>query len=309
MNIIIVAKPFSTPRVVRLGGWRSWMGPGLALAAVIAVIGGVGAMAGAFLFGPAALKYELRNAQSQLDTQREELAKTRADANRDVNALALRLGRLSAESSRLNSLGKRLATMGKLDDGEFDFSREPALGGGPESDNAPNIAAPQIDSVLDRLEAQFGRQSEQLNLLESVLMKRELDKSLMPAGLPVASGNVGSGFGYRVDPINGHGEFHTGIDFDGDVGTNIMAVAGGVVSFSGVRAGYGNVVEIDHGNGYLTRYAHNSRNLVKEGQPVHGGEIIAKMGATGRATGSHVHFEVWRDGKVTNPNEYVRAIR
>jgi len=131
----------------------------------------------------------------------------------------------------------------------------------------------------------------------------------MPAGIPVRYGYSSSGFGTRTDPFSGRTEFHTGVDFNGPAGSDVLAVAGGVVSFVGVRDGYGNVVEIDHGNGYVTRYAHNQRNLVDVGRTVRGGDVIAKMGSTGRATGNHVHLEVFLNDKLVNPTEYVRKLR
>jgi murein DD-endopeptidase MepM/ murein hydrolase activator NlpD len=226
-----------------------------------------------------------------------------------MDALAVRLGKLQAESMRLNALGERLAAVGKLDDGEFDFSAEPALGGPKSSAPAVSLSAAEVDSALERLEEQFDRQSAQLGMLESVLFDREVDLGLMPAGLPVRAGYKSSGFGYRADPFTGRPEFHGGVDFNGPRGTDVVSVAGGVVSYAGKKPGYGNVVEIDHGNGYMTRYAHNDRNVVDVGTPVRAGELIAKMGSTGRATGVHVHFEVWLNGRLVNPAEYIRAIR
>ena len=124
--------------------------------------------------------------------------------------------------------------------------------------------------------------------------------------MPVRIGYISSGYGYRTDPINGSHDFHPGVDFDGSYGDDILAVGSGVVSYSGNKPGYGNTVEIDHGNGYVTRYAHNSKNLVTVGDPIRDGDVIGKVGSTGRSTGTHVHFEVWRDGRVVNPNEFVR---
>jgi len=162
---------------------------------------------------------------------------------------------------------------------------------------------------IDELEAQFDRQSRQLGMLESVLFDRKLDQSLLPAGIPVRAGYVSSGYGYRADPFTGRSDFHPGVDFNGQRGADVLAVAGGVVSYAGAKPGYGNVVEIDHGNGYMTRYGHNDKNIVQAGDPVKAGEVISKMGRTGRATGVHVHFEVWLNGRLLNPSEYIHAIR
>ena len=146
-------------------------------------------------------------------------------------------------------------------------------------------------------------------MLESVLFDRVVDQGLMPAGIPVRAGYQSSAFGYRADPFTGRPDFHPGVDFNGARGSDVIAVAGGVVSFNGRKPGYGNLVEIDHGNGYMTRYAHNDSNGVEVGDPVRAGDVIAKMGATGRVTGVHVHFEVWLNGRLVNPAEYIRAIR
>ena len=181
--------------------------------------------------------------------------------------------------------------------------------GGPEVGALLKLDASDVSKAVGDLETQLERQADQLNMLEALLMDRELDQSLLPAGLPVRSGYASSRFGYRNDPFTGKPDFHPGVDFNGVRGADVLAVAGGVVSFVGRKPGYGNVVEIDHGNGYLTRYAHNDRNTVREGTAIRPGDVIAKMGSTGRSTGVHVHFEVWQKGKLVNPSQYLRAMR
>lgn len=282
---------------------------GTLLAGVAALFLGVGALLGATVVGPGQARAEIAQARDQLEQQESELAQVQASVARDMDALAVRLGKLQAEAMRLNALGERLAVIGRLDDGEFDFGAEPGLGGPKSSAPSVSLSAADVDGALDRLEAQFDRQSAQLGMLESVLFDREVDLGLMPAGLPVRTGFKSSGFGYRADPFTGRPEFHGGVDFNGPRGSEVISVAGGVVAYAGKKPGYGNVVEIDHGNGYLTRYAHNDRNLVEVGSPVRAGDVIAKMGSTGRATGVHVHFEVWLNGRLVNPVEYIRAIR
>jgi murein DD-endopeptidase MepM/ murein hydrolase activator NlpD len=308
MNIIIVAKPFSTPKVLRLTSLRS-AAPlillGLGLLSGTAV---VGAVAGSQFVAPSAARKELQAAREELDRQKAAVQRVNDSVGRDMNALALRIGKLQAETTRLNALGERLAKIGKLDDGEFNFREEPALGG-PETTPQIEIDANDVAKAVGSLESQLARQSQQLSMLESLLLDRELDQSMLPAGLPVHSGYASSGFGYRSDPFTGKADFHPGIDFNGQKGADILAVAGGVVSFVGQKPGYGNVVEIDHGNGFVTRYAHNDKNLLDEGTPVRAGDLIAKMGNTGRSTGVHVHFEVWQNGRLVNPSQYIRAMR
>lgn len=306
MNIIIVAKPDAGTRVFSLSEKRVRTAAGIALGALVLGLFGLGAWFGAAFIGPSHLRDQLSGTREALAQQQDEVERLNGVVSRDMNALALRIGRIQAETTRLNALGGRLAKLGKLDDGEFNFGSDPDLGG-PEHAGLMMTAAPaQISSEIGRLERQLAEQSRQLSVLEELLSDRELDASLMPSGTPVRSGYVSSRYGYRSDPITGAPDFHPGIDFDGDYGTDILAVGSGVVSFAGVKPGYGNTVEIDHGNGYVTRYAHNSKNLVTVGDPVRDGDVIGKVGSTGRSTGTHVHFEVWRDGRVINPSEFVR---
>lgn len=310
MNIIIVARPFSTPQVLRFGHWRSYAWLGAGASAVLGTVLALGVLLGALFVGPQQARAELDAARTQLEAQRAEIEQVRASVARDVDALAVRLGRLQAEATRLNALGERLAKAGKLDDGEFDFSAEPGLGGAASvAPVATSLSLPDAGSALAQLEAQFDTQSRQLGVLESVLIDEQLDRSLLPAGMPIRAGYISSGYGYRTDPFTGRPDFHPGVDFNGELNQAVLAVAAGVASFVGVKPGYGNVVEIDHGNGFVTRYAHNNANLVQLGNTVRAGDVIARMGRTGRATGVHVHFEVWRDGRLVNPSQYVRAMR
>jgi murein DD-endopeptidase MepM/ murein hydrolase activator NlpD len=306
MNIIIVAKPDAGTRVFSLSDKRVRTAVGIAAGGVIVGLFALGAWFGAAFIGPRHLRDQLTGTRSELVEQQSEVERLNGVVSRDMNALALRLGRLQAETTRLNALGGRLAKLGKLDDGEFSFDSEPDLGG-PESGGLVFAAPPnQISNEIGRLERQLASQSRQLSVLEELLVDREIDASLVPSGTPVRSGYISSRYGYRADPITGRPDFHPGIDFDGDYGTDILAVGSGVVSYSANKPGYGLTIEIDHGNGYVTRYAHNSKNLVSVGDPIRDGDVIGKVGSTGRSTGTHVHFEVWRDGRVINPSEFVR---
>jgi len=228
---------------------------------------------------------------------------TRIDAaQREVNALGARMAELQAQANRLNALGERLTRAGQLGDGEFDFDKPvPVGGGGPVRDMAPG----DLRSGMGRLQAQFGASGEQLSVLETLLFNRKLEADALPSRAPVARGYITSGFGGRADPFGGGTQFHKGIDFDANTGDPVLSVADGVVSYSGVRSGYGYVVEVDHGNGYVTRYAHNSRLLRQVGELVRVGDEVAKAGSTGRSTGAHVHFEVWENGRVVNPRKFL----
>jgi len=167
------------------------------------------------------------------------------------------------------------------------------------------LQLPDLSSEFDILSEQLVDRELQLEVLENVMMGRKLDSRVHPSGRPVKSGWLSSYFGHRTDPLNGKRAWHRGIDFAGKRGTEIVAVADGVVSWSRERYGYGNLVEITHGNGYVTRYAHNDENTVKLGDTVKQGQTIAYMGSTGRSTGTHLHFEVWHDGQPVNPRKFV----
>lgn len=264
---------------------------------VVGALLGVGFLAGgaAGLLGTAGMRMQLGNQQAQL-------ASAQRESQREINALAARLGELQAEANRLNALGERLTRIGQLQDGEFDFDKPVGVGGaGPVRD----ISAPELRDGLDTLNRQFADSGEQLSVLESMLFNRQLDMNSVPSREPIANSYITSSFGRRADPIVGGSQFHKGIDFEADVGDPVLAVADGVVSYAGARSGYGNVVEIDHGNGYVTRYAHNSRLVRRVGELIRAGQEIAKAGSTGRSTGAHVHFEVWENGRYVNPRKFL----
>lgn len=246
--------------------------------------------------------------RAQIELQKSELVNLERDSRRNLDALAMQIGQLRAQATRLNALGDRLTQVGKLEDGEFDFASEPALGGPEEALGEASLPLP-LGGEIDNLRAEFERQEAQLGVLENLLFDRKIDNALLPTGMPVAHGYVASRYGTRTDPITGRQAVHLGVDFDVPLGSDVLAVAEGVVSYSAVRNGYGNVVEVDHGNGYMTRYAHNSRNVVEVGTRVHVGQVVAKVGSSGRSTGPHCHFEVWLNGRPVNPMAYVRSTR
>lgn len=228
---------------------------------------------------------------------------SRSQAQRELDALAARVGELQAQANRLNALGDRLTRMGELRDGEFDFDRPPGVGGAGEVHALPRA---ELERSIDALQREFAASGEQLAVIASLLGDRRIADAALPTRSPVRAGYITSGFGMRVDPIVGGGQFHRGIDFSANTGDPVLAVADGVVSFSGDRSGYGGTVEIDHGNGLTTRYAHNSRMVRRVGELVRAGEEIAKAGSTGRSTGPHVHFEVWQDGRVIDPRRFLQ---
>ena len=250
---------------------------------------------------------DLNQWSEELEQQRGEIVQARAAAEQQIAVLAARIGQLQARVIRLDALGKRLTEVADLDRGEFDFESPPAIGGPEESVTGGDIpAVPTVDELLDSLSATLDDRSRQLAAHETLILSRELASQIVPGGRPVESGYISSFFGKRPDPFTGETAFHAGIDFAAAPGTRVLAAADGVVSFAGRDNGYGKLVEITHGNGYVTRYAHNSSLLVEPGQTVRRGDPLALMGSTGRSTGTHLHFEVLRDGRPVNPMSFVR---
>lgn len=310
MNIIIVAKPNAAPTRLDLKCWRTRSKIlGIIVACAIFCFGVGFAAAELFASSRDSALRDVQEMHETINQQQQTLAQFESSSRRDMDALALQLGSLQAQATRLNALGQRLTEVGKLEDGEFDFTKAPALGGAEDPGAAPHALDFDLAGNIAGLRDQFAQQETQLTVLENLLLDRKLQSALVPAGYPVMNSYIGSGFGSRVDPINGHAEQHLGLDFDAEPGSDIKAVAGGVVVWSGERPGYGNVVEVDHGNGYMTRYAHNQQNLVHVGERVKFGEVIAKVGSSGRATGPHCHFEVWLNGRPVNPFSYVHGVK
>jgi len=219
--------------------------------------------------------------------------------------MASRLSLLQGHVMRIDALGARLADMADLDDIEFGVMNTPGMGGPEPARVQQSLGIADLSRTLDNMEAVLVDRREKLTAMESMLIDRALHEQTLPEGRPALGGWMSSLYGYRSDPLSGKKEFHQGVDFAGKPETPITAVAAGIVIWSGLRYGYGDLVEISHGNGYTTRYAHNKKNLVTVGEKVEKGEIIALMGATGRSTGTHVHFEVLRHGKHLNPNKYL----
>ncbi len=247
--------------------------------------------------------------KNEIEAQRRDIEKAKQEAQENLNALTLRLAELQSRVIRLDAVGQRLTEMANLDKGEFDFESAPAQGG-PAIDTALQGARlSDFMASFDILAKQLEDREQQLSVLESLLMSRNLEDEVFPAGFPAEKGWISSFFGKRTDPFTGRPAMHEGIDIAGKLGSGVLAVASGVVTWAGERYGYGNLVEINHGNGYVTRYAHNSEILVHVGDTIKKGQRVALMGSSGRSTGPHVHFELIRNGRVINPLKYVRASR
>ena len=245
--------------------------------------------------------------QTEIDSQRLKIDEATLDARENMDALALRLGKLQAHVIRLDALGSRLTSMAKLERGEFDFSQPPAQGGPANTldQKGKSMEVKDFLAALTDLSNQLDNRSEQLNVLETMMMTNNLQAEVEPAGRPISRGWLSSYFGIRTDPFTGRRVHHSGIDFAGKLGSDIVAVASGVVTFAGRRSGYGNLVEVNHGKGYSTRYGHCLKIDVKVGDTIKKGQVLAKMGTTGRSTGPHVHFEVLNNGRAVNPKRYI----
>ncbi len=251
---------------------------------------------------------EVAEWKQALHQQRQELDQLQQESQATIEALSSRLGLLQAHVNRIDALGQKLIKMAKIDKGEFDFSRMPAVGG-PESQPQGDLSESELRAAIDRLAASLEDRENQLTVLESLLMNRNLQAEVQPRGRPIVTGWLSSYYGMRTHPISGKREMHKGIDFASKLGAPVVAVAKGVVTFAGEKSGYGKVVDINHGNGYTTRYAHNSKLLVSVGDTVEKGFQVAEIGTSGRSTGPHVHFEVMKNGRQVNPMKFIRASR
>jgi murein DD-endopeptidase MepM/ murein hydrolase activator NlpD len=234
----------------------------------------------------------------------DEIKRSEAEMKDNLNALAVKVGELQARILRLDAFGERLAKAAGIKREEFRFDETPGRGG-PAPAAGRDLTVTEFNEMLAELSRVLDDRSDKLGVLDSFLMDDRLARKSVPTTMPVAAGFYSSNYGYRLDPITGRSTFHTGVDIIAAPGTAVMAAAGGVVSFSGVMAEYGNVVEVGHDNGLTSRYAHLSKSLVKVGDVVMKGQLIAQVGATGRVTGPHLHFEVREKGIPLNPNKFL----
>ena len=244
---------------------------------------------------------ELLRATTAADNDR------RSEFLRDnLNAMAVKLGEMQAQLIRIDSLGERLANLSGLKP-EQRLQAEGGQGGrgGPLIRPTP-LSSAELQAALDALGREVELRGDALSLVESQLLDERVRKSMLPTTLPVALQWNASSFGWRIDPITGERALHEGVDFSAQIGTAIMAAASGVVSDVEVHPEYGNLIEIDHGHGLSTRYAHASKVFVKVGALVRRGQKISEVGNTGRTTGPHLHFEVRQNGVALNPNRFLR---
>lgn len=241
----------------------------------------------------------------RLEKTRSELERIDTRAENEIAALTRRVGELQARALRVDALGQNLVASADLSGEEFNFESTPAMGG-PEPKAAGESQTTQgLERQISALEKRLSSREKQLTLLERLIANRELENQREVDGRPVTWGWKSSPYGYRTDPFSGRRAWHTGVDIAGREGGDVIAVGAGVVTVARKKGGYGYFVEIDHGDGYKTRYAHAKKVLVEKGEVVEKGQKIAAMGSTGRSTGPHVHFEVVKNGARQNPTDFM----
>jgi len=269
----------------------------------------VGLFAGAEIFGDKKTSFfdsVASSLKNELKSQQQQVNETRAGAEQKLQALSAKMASMQVQLARLEALGEVLTVKAELEGGEFDFSNPPALGGPEFTASSDTLIEHEILSGLDGLAEQIQDRQMQLNLVADLIQDRHLKEESSPSGLPSEKGWLSSAYGRRIDPFTGASAWHNGVDIAGKHGSEVLTVAGGVVTFSEERYGYGELVEITHDNGYVTRYGHNSELLVEIGEIVKKGQVISLMGTTGRSTGPHVHFEVYKNGRAVDPASYIR---
>ncbi len=308
MKVILINSRHGGSRSLELGRWSR------ALVSLCCLGLPLGLVMAGYYAGQESELRTLRGAsldklQDELEEQSAEFDELRDQAQRHVQAMALNLAELQARITRLDALGQHLTAMADLEQGEFDFSQPPAIGGPLGGEFNVDFTPGGLDAEMQRFEAHLADREQQLDILETLLTNRNLQAQRFVSGRPVRKGWISSFYGQRTDPFSGKPAMHQGLDFAGREGSDIIAVAAGVVTWAGYRAGYGNLVEVSHGDGFVTRYAHNKQNLVETGAVVRKGDTIALMGSSGRSTGAHVHYEVYKHGRSVDPSSYVARTR
>ena len=306
MKIILIDRKHGASRAIALGRWSRAL-LSLCLLGIPVGLAGLGYQ-WAQSWQTDVDTVSLGSLQDEVDAQTQAVAELRGQAERRLQALSMTVAEMEARLLRLDAMGQRLTGLAGLDEGEFDFSRTPALGGPltTTSGAADTLVPSNLATEMGALAARIADREQQLELLDALLANRQLQDDIYLSGRPISKGWMSSAFGRRKDPFTGQSSWHQGVDFAGKAGSDIVAVAGGVVTWSGERYGYGEMVEISHGGGFSTRYAHNKQNLVKVGDIVGKGQIVALMGSSGRSTGPHVHYEVYKHGRPVDPASYVR---
>jgi murein DD-endopeptidase MepM/ murein hydrolase activator NlpD len=304
LNIILVSSATAPARTLVLD-WRHGTAAGLALLAIL--VGFTLLFNFVTLRWAAAVQHPWLQAIVLAD-QREEARRTQEKLHGHLNALAMRLGELQAEMMRLDGLGERLAKVAGLKPDELpplQAGEAPARGGPAPARATRRLSVDEFTSIVDKLAREVEQRNDQLGVLEALLVQTSTRRKFLPSLRPVAEGWLSSSFGYRIDPFTGQKGFHEGIDFPAAAGTAIVAAASGKVVHAGWHPQYGKLLEIDHGSGLVSRYAHARDLAVGAGDLVVRGQRVASVGSSGRSTGPHLHFEIRLNGVPQNPARFV----
>ena len=299
MHIIITDAWLAKSRAMHLSGLKL-VGAG-ALASVLLMLGAISTYHWVFLEG-VRQSWPGFASVARLVHQDEADSKN-AYMRANLDAMARKLGEMQARMVQIDSLGERVAGLAGLNPAEFKAPQ----GAGGALVGGRDLSMDELMGALDRIDQTSGSRVDWLTVVESRLFDQKILRTMVPTEKPVVGVQVGSPFGFRIDPITGRSALHTGLDFPSDPGTPILSAAGGVVVVQEYHAAYGNMVEVDHGNDLITRYAHASKVLVKKGDIVKRGQKIAEVGTTGRSTGPHLHFEVWVAGVPQDPGRFLAA--
>jgi murein DD-endopeptidase MepM/ murein hydrolase activator NlpD len=302
MNIILISRRLAKARTITLGLPQvALLGAALMVSVVLA------AAAINYLMLRVASDFQIPYLQTMLlSAQQQQHEKSESYLRENLNAMAVKLGQMQAQLVRLDTLGERLAKLAGFKPQDLAFNEPPGRGGAVSSLPSQDLSLGDFTRQLDLLTRQLDDRGDKLGILESLFTLDSAKKKLIPTMLPVDGGWYSSNYGWRIDPFTGQRAFHEGIDFMAEHGTPILAAAGGVVVYSDLHPQYGNMIEIDHGNDLVTRYAHASKRIVKVGEVVLRGARIAEVGRTGRATGTHLHFEVRQRGAPANPSQFLQ---
>jgi len=302
LQIILISDRLGKARTVSLSPRLFVLSATVALAAAAALASSL-YWAGLHL----ALEWRLPAVQQLLaETEQRESERARQFLQQNLNAMAIKLGEMQAQLARLDALGERLSTLAGVLPQEFRFSAAPGLGGAQASGVAPqNLSLPELTQRVAAVSREVEQRTDLLSTLEAQLFLQAVNQKLLPSIVPVNAQFNASSFGMRIDPISGQSAMHEGIDFIADTGTPVVAAAGGVVQFAGYHPQYGYMIDLDHGNELVTRYAHLSKMLVADGAIVARGRKLGEVGNSGRSTGPHLHFEVRFQGVAQNPARFL----
>ena len=302
MQILITHGTLARTRVLRFNRWQL-LG---ALAGLMLVLTLLSGTLYHFVFLKAAREGWPVVSQLVRLVVRDEFAQRDRFMRENLDAMARRVGEVQAKMIKLEAMGERVSGIVGIQPDELKQLAPKSAAGGPFVPFAPGagLSMDQLKGMVGSLDVQADQRTDLFTLVESRLLEKRLADLMIPNSRPV-DGPIGSGFGFRSDPLSGRAALHTGLDFPAETGTKVLASAGGVVLLSEYHPEYGNLVELDHGNGLVTRYAHNSRVLVQAGDLIKRGQAISEVGTSGRSTGAHLHFEVLLDGVPQDPAKFL----